>query len=305
MDAAGLKTEGDRPMPAPDNGGLKLLVVVAHPHDVCHMGGTCALHVDRGDRVSVVAMTGGQRTHNEKLADELRKPPDLRDRTVVDGSSEDYAKRKTGEFVRACAVFGVTDVTVLPFSDHPFEVTDDVVSALADILYDVRPQMILTHSPYTLPDRRFHLAWVNDHTAAGIAVQKALNHVSIPDTEGGRAPHRVASIYYTGIDYAFHEVDVCIDISDQVSKRIEAETIFESQGHTAEFAKKRIESSAGFQGWKANTGYAETFIRGYREISKCLTVTEENLRLAESSHEERLGWIVGRDRRDGERPARP
>lgn len=272
---------------------LQLLVVVAHPHDVCHMGGTCAHHVDRGDRVSVVAITGGQRTHNEKLADELRKPPAQRDRTVVRGSQEDYAKRKTEEFSRACAVFGITDVTVLPFSDHPLEATDDVVSALAEILYLVRPQIVLTHAPYTLPDRRLHHAWVNDHTAAGIAVQKALNHVSIPDVELGRAPHRVAAVYYTGIDYGFHEVDVCIDISDQVENRIRAEEVFESQGHTAEFAKKRIESSAGFQGWKAGTGYAETFIRGYREISRCLSVTKENLLLAESSHEERLRWITG------------
>ena len=287
-------------MSSPNEGGLKLLVVVAHPHDVCHMGGTCAQHADRGDHVSVVALTGGQRTHNEKLADELRKPPDRRDKNVLDGSRESYAKRKTREFVRACAVFGITDVTVLPFSDHPFEVTADVVSALAGILYDVRPQMILTHAPYTLPDRRCHYAWVNDHTAAGIAVQKALNNVSIPDTERGRAPHRVASIYYTGVDYGFHEVDVCIDISDQVHKRIEAETIFESQGHTAEFARKRIESSAGFQGWKANIAYAETFIRGYREISRCLSVTEENLRHAEMSHEERLRRITGRGPNDGE-----
>lgn len=294
MVAVGLNPEGNKPiMPPAEDESLKILVVVAHPHDVCHMGGTCAHHVDRGDGVSVVAITGGQRTHNEKLADELRKPSDRRDRNVIHGSQEDYAKRKTEEFARACAVFGITDVTVLPFSDHPLEATEDVVSALADILYSVRPQMILTHAPYTLPDRRFHYAWVNDHTAAGIAVQKALNHASIPDTKLGRAPHRVAAIYYTGIDYGFHEVDVCIDISDQVQKRIKAEELFESQGHTAEFAIKRIESSAGFQGWKAGTGYAETFIRGYREISRHLSVTKENLLLAGSSHEERLSWITG------------
>ena len=288
-----MKPEGNGAMPSSDGEGLRILVAVAHPHDVCHMGGTCAHHVDNGDSVSVVSVTGGQRTHNEKLADELRKPPDRRDMRVVHGSPEDYAERKTQEFARACAVFGITDVTVLPFSDHPLEATGGVVSAIAGILYDVRPHMILTHAPYTLPDRRFHLAWVNDHTAAGIAVQKALNHVGIPDTEHGRAPHRVAAIYYTGIDYGFHEVDVCIDISDHVDKRIEAEKIFESQGHTAELARKRIESSAGFQGWKAGTGYAETFIRGYREISRSLSVTEENLRLAESSHEERLRRITG------------
>lgn len=143
-------------------------------------------------------------------------------------------------------------------------------------------------------------AWLNDHTAAGIAVQKALNQVSIADTELGRAPHRVAAVYDTGIDYGFHEVDVCIDISDQVGNRIRAEEVFESQGHTAEFARKRIESSAGFQGWKAGTGYAETFIRGYREISRCLSVTKENLLLAGSSHEERLRWITGDSPHGGE-----
>ena len=280
-------------MSSSDGDGLRLLVVVAHPHDLCHMGGTCAHHVDRGDRVSVVAITAGQRTHNEKLADELRKPPELRDREVVRASQEGYAERKTEEFARVCAVFGIADVTVLPFSDHPLEATEDVVAAVAGVLYDVRPHMVLTHAPYTLPDRRFQHAWVNDHTATGIAVQKALDHVGIPDTEQGRAPHRVAAVYYTGIDYGFHEVDVCIDISDHVDKRIAAERIFESQGHTAEFAKKRIESSAGFQGWKAGTGYAETFIRGYREISRYLSVSEENLRLAESSHEERLRRITG------------
>ena len=136
------------------------------------------------------------------------------------------------------------------------------------------------------------------HTAAGIAVQRALNQVSIPDRDRGHAPHKVASVYYTGVDYAFHEVDVCIDISDQVENRKRAEILFESQGHTPELAEKRIESSAGFQGWKANIGYAETFIRGYREVSRCLSVTEENLLLAEMSHEERLRWQTGRGSRD-------
>jgi hypothetical protein len=36
-----------------------------------------------------------------------------------------------------------------------------------------------------------------------------------------------------------------------------------------------------------------TFIRGHREISRCLSVTEENLLHAEMSHEERLRWQTG------------
>ena len=283
-----------------DHKALRLLAIVAHPHDLCHMGGTCAHHVERGDRVTVVAITGGQTTHDEKLADELRKPPDQRDPGVLGRSQEEYAESKAGEFAKVCGVFGITDVRVLPFSDHPLEVTDTVVGALVEILYEVRPQMILTHAPYTLPDRRSHYAWVNDHTAAGIAVQKAIERAAIPDRDHGRAPHKVASIYYTGVDFAFHEVDVCIDIADQVTNRKKAEMLFESQGHTPELAEKRIESSAGFQGWKANIGYAETFIRGYREVSRCLSVSEENLRLAEISHEDHVRWLTHRGPREDE-----
>ena len=273
--------------------GLRLLVIVAHPHDLCHMGGTCAHHVERGDRVTVVAITGGQTTHDEELADELRKSPGQRDMTIVGRSPEEYAASKAREFVNVSELFGIADARILPFADNPIEVTDAVVQALAEILYDVQPQMVLTHAPYTLPDRRSHYAWIDDHTAAGIAVQRALQKVNIPDRNQGHAPHKVASVYYTGVDYAFHEVDVCIDISDQVENRKKAEILFESQGHTPELAEKRIESSAGFQGWKAHIGYAETFIRGYREISRCLSVTEENLLLAEMSHEERLRWQTG------------
>ncbi len=271
---------------------IQLLAIVAHPHDLCHMGGTCAHHVEQGDRVTVVAITGGQSTHNEELADELRKPPGERDMEVVAQPQEEYASKKTQEFEAVCGLFGIKDVRVLPFSDHPLEVTTEAVDALAEILFEVRPQMILTHAPYTLPDRRFQLAWVNDHTAAGIVVQKAIQLVGIPDRVHGRAPHRVAWINNTGVAHAFHAVDLCVDISDQVSNRKKAEMLFESQGHTAEFAEKRIESSAGFQGWKANIAYAETFIRGYRELLRCLTVTDENLRQAEMSHAEHLGELT-------------
>ena len=79
-------------------GGLQLLAIVAHPHDLCHMGGTCAHHVERGDRVTVVAITGGQSTHNEQLADELRKPPGERDKEIVERPQEKYDSQKKQEF---------------------------------------------------------------------------------------------------------------------------------------------------------------------------------------------------------------
>ena len=51
------------------NGGkqepLRFLVVVAHPHDFTHCSGTCGIHINMGDSVTVVTMTDGGMKHNE------------------------------------------------------------------------------------------------------------------------------------------------------------------------------------------------------------------------------------------------
>ena len=99
---------------------MRLLVIVAHPHDLCHMAGTCAHHVERGDRVTAVAITGGQTTHDEELADELRKSPDQRDMTIVGRSQEEYAASKAREFVNVCELFGIADVRILSLFRQPY-----------------------------------------------------------------------------------------------------------------------------------------------------------------------------------------
>ena len=76
---------------------LRLLVVVGHPHDITHMAATCAHHVERGDSVAVVAITGGTTVHNEPLLDKLRKPPEQRDPTVLAQTSEAYTADKAHE----------------------------------------------------------------------------------------------------------------------------------------------------------------------------------------------------------------
>ena len=48
--------------------GLRLLSVNSTPpRFAAHHSGTLGIHVDDGDSVTVVAMTGGASTHNQKL----------------------------------------------------------------------------------------------------------------------------------------------------------------------------------------------------------------------------------------------
>ena len=76
----------------------RVLVFAAHPDDeVLGMGGTIAVHVDRGDDVRIVVVTDGSST---------QYPGDA-----------DIRARKEEEALRAAAELGVTDYVHLDLPD--------------------------------------------------------------------------------------------------------------------------------------------------------------------------------------------
>ena len=64
--------------------GLRILSVNAHPHDFTHHAGTLGIHTTDGDSVTVVSLTGGASTHNQKLAEEMAKPKENRNQETID-----------------------------------------------------------------------------------------------------------------------------------------------------------------------------------------------------------------------------
>ena len=58
-----------------------ILAVYAHCADAaCEASGTLALHAERGDRVTIVLLTDGERHHNDLLykeKDKAQKDPDV------------------------------------------------------------------------------------------------------------------------------------------------------------------------------------------------------------------------------------
>ena len=113
--------------------------------------------------------------------------------------------------------------------------------------------LLLTHAPYSRwPGAA--ATWLNDHTNTGIAVYRAQERCAKPDALKERAPHNIAATYYMGVEFAYYDIHVSIDITDQVANRIEAEKMFETQGHTEEFARKRLEIGGGQFGWHAKVG---------------------------------------------------
>ena len=134
---------------------LRILVITAHPHDFTHCAGTLGIHTSLGDSVTVVAVAPGVYIHNERLYDELMKPPEERDASIVDQSPAGYAAMKEDELRRAAAIFGITDVRVLDFPE-PFHVDryPESVERLRDIILETRPHVLITQSPYLMGPHR-------------------------------------------------------------------------------------------------------------------------------------------------------
>jgi len=260
------------------NKQLTILALVAHPRDITHMCGTLAHHVQDGDKVTTVAVTGGSHVHRQRLEDEMRKPPGERDLSVLQESTEDYRDRKADEYRQVCDLFGIKDARLLPFVDLPWKLTEEMIQAVTELVLEVRPDVVLTHAP-RLNNAQGWVAYTRQdcHGDIGIIASEAMCYASMADVESGRQSHAVTAVFYLGVDFPIEQSQLFVDISDQAENRIKAEMLFTTQDHTAEFANKRINIGAGFMGWMSGTGYAEGWVRARPALVRRLDLTDEEI----------------------------
>ena len=257
---------------------LTILALVAHPHDITHMCGTLSHHVQDGDKVTAVSVTGGSHIHRQRLEDEMRKPPAERDLSVLQESEADYGDRKADEYRQVCDLFGIKDARLLPFVDFPWKLTDEMIQTVTEIVLEVRPDVVLTHAPRLDTSQGWTAYTRQDcHGDVGIIAAEAMGFASMADVESGRQSHAVTAVFYLGVDFPFEQSHIFVDISDQAENRIKAETMFTTQDHTVEFANKRINIGAGFMGWMSGTSYAEGWVRARPAIASRLDLTDEEI----------------------------
>lgn len=260
---------------------LRFLGIVAHPHDFTHFAGTLGVHTAMGDTATVVSMTAGVGTHNEKLATELTKPESEQDPAIINQPAEERAEEKIDELRRACAVFGITDVRVLGYPDKPFvfERHPDAAEKLRDIILDVRPHVIFSQSPYLKGPHGHKSGVQNDHTETANATEMAKSIATLPRLGSGQAPHTVGATYFPGVYFEREEWDFTVDVSEWFEQRIEAEATYVSQGHTLEYARRRMTLVLGNIGSSVGTMYAEAFVRDKVELLSNITLPESLMKL--------------------------
>jgi len=258
---------------------MRILGLFTHPHDCVHALGTCGNHVAAGDSVTIVILTDGSSTHDERLWAELHKPVAQRDPAITGQSRQQYGAQKEQEVKRACGYFGITDVRVFGYPDRPIRRTDEMVERVADLICELRPGIFIGELPEIHRHDRLGIT-PNDHTACAAIAQEAITVASLAMLDKDRVPHRIACVYYLATEKAYDAVDVYVDISEQYENRVKAEMCYLTQDHTPEWARVRLERTIGNFGWRAGVAYAETFMRGSMEVQNLLPVTERHLAAA-------------------------
>ena len=262
---------------------IHIMLVAAHPADSFDMaGGTLAHHVEQGDSVTVVIATTGVRSHHWELAEAKRQAgADLDVEELV----EQAVAEKLEEVRNACRILGFDDIHDLGFEDDDILLTRDKVDAIAGMIRQIKPDVLITHHPYESGGFKMH----------GTIGQATIYAWQLAQGTGrGREErHPVPVIYFmnpmaymgnNSLEYAgTSRADLYIDITDVIERKVLALDYISSQHYGGPYSRKRAEMDDGAHGNSAHVAYAEQFQRFFPMVRYTLPVTDAELdRITES-----------------------
>ena len=260
------------------------MAVVCHPADAIDgAGGTLALHADRGDRVTVVVCTHGVDTHDLERNDVFRYGVQ---REALDHNAA--LGRKEKEVVEGMGLLGIEDVRFLRFPDELLLVTRELIEAIAMVMAEVQPHLLVLHNP----TEDLGLADVG-HADSAIAALKARYLANTPRyLEGKSAPGRQfpAQIFFMCMNGKTTVLtsegerwgNVLVDITPVVERKVQAMDCLASQYYPGDLARKVIEDVNGRMGLHWRLPYAEAFQSFHPDVYSYLPANPYLLEHAET-----------------------
>lgn len=220
---------------------MRLVAFIAHPdYAELFFGGTVIKHARRGDDVFIVSVSPGE------MGD---VPGKL--------TPENLAEIRTREIREAARIEGVKEARVLSFRDTEIFNTPELRMAIAGIIRELKPDIVITH-------------WPNDNASdlsnTGQATIDACLLAYLGQIKMEHPPHTVGKIYTfevpsTSIGF---EPDVFIDITNVIETKVEAAKCHRSMiqafaGGSVEAWVSGVEGSNRYWGMKSSVKYAEAF----------------------------------------------
>jgi LmbE family N-acetylglucosaminyl deacetylase len=185
----------------PDEKPKHILTLGAHAADQeLSAGMLIAKYTQAGHRVTILSLTPGEKGH-----------PTL--------SADDYAAQKIRE-AEECARRLGAETIVLPYGDATLEVTEAIKYEVADIIRDLKPDVLITH-------------WENsihkDHRNAHIIAHDARFYGGLKRIERDRPAHWIPQLFYSENweDMDGYEPDLYVDTTDVFDQYCHALSAFE------------------------------------------------------------------------------
>jgi LmbE family N-acetylglucosaminyl deacetylase len=222
---------------------MRVLVLAAHPDDeVLGMGGTIAVHTDRGDSVRVVVVTDGSSTQ-------------------YPGDSETRL-RKEEEALRAAAELGVMDYVHLDLPDMRLDTLPhvEVNRVVEEHVSDLAPQIVYTPHPDVNRDHRvlFDSVAVATRPTPEQAVRRLLTYAPTSSTE------------WTPAALNWFVPNWFVDVSATIERKVAAFARYETERREYPHprSERAIRAAADFYGSSCGCTQAEPFVlvRGLEPI---------------------------------------
>ncbi len=218
---------------------MRVLAVGAHPDDLEVLcGGTLARFVAEGHEVVMCNATLGNRGSFEH-------------------SSSEIAEIRLREARRAAELAGAEHVT-LGFTDGEVDASDRAQRlAVVDLVREVRPDLILTHSPND---------YMSDHNEVSKLVFDCSFHATLPLLETGKPHHdTVTPIYFmdTVMGLGFQPTEY-VDVTSTIETKVAMLEAHESQltwlrDHDGIDVVEQMRTATRFRGLQCRAQYAEGF----------------------------------------------
>lgn len=226
------------------------LVISAHAADfVWRCGGAIALHQKRGYDVTVVCLSYGERGESAKLWKQ-------------EGMTLDKVKsNRKREAENAAKALDVHDIKFLDLGDYPLRLDNDAKFKLVDIIRDVQPKFMMSHSKYD-PYNTDHM-YTTEVVLECRMIAQAWGHNPGEKVLGAPQlylfePHQTEQMGW--------KPDVFLDISDVWDKKRAAIECMEGQQHlwdyytnVAENRANHFRRNSGGQAGGIAAKYAEGF----------------------------------------------
>ena len=273
---------------------IRILNVGGHPKDViAYAGGAMAKHAARGDKVCMLTPTTGLALHHKAIDDykTTGKNPDL----------DTLINERKQELIDASAELGVKDVRFLGYPDDIPVIDKRIVSDIADVIGEIRPDVIITH-------------WPQDSSPAhAVTAQMTLLALETASTirpgkpyapsGGGEGVHAPQILYHTSAgrsnvleNLTIRIPTMVIDISDVIKQKSRAMNKFKSQdyGEDIPLQRKGGEASDGsLHAIHSRVAYAETFVTHNPQVYDYIHISEYGQKLASRPKYEALkSWTT-------------